>query len=207
MHFLLILQAYLSDSEFQTVFGMTKDAFYQQPNWKQELQKRKADLFWREQASYLVSAIKFDLVIVNGGPYHILSVISEDRLLVALLNWFFATNFIGQFFYLYMAWVVLLARSLYTVACFVTVHMCISFFLSLVCYVWAFPGRSSLYCHSDVLHTKYLCYLFAVDGLQLNAWLNLSARTNKWSSGPDLWRQYYSICTLLPPRKRRHAEA
>jgi len=45
MHFLLILQAYLSDSEFQTVFGMTKDAFYQQPNWKQELQKRKADLF------------------------------------------------------------------------------------------------------------------------------------------------------------------
>ena len=139
MHFLLILQAYLSDSEFQTVFGMTKDAFYQQPNWKQELQKRKADLFWREQASYLVSAIKFDLVIVNGGPYHILSVISEDRLLVALLNWFFATNFIGQFFYLYMAW------------------------------VWAFLGRSSLYCHSDVLHTKYLCYLFAVDGWQLDA--------------------------------------
>jgi len=38
-------EAYLSDSEFQTVFGMTKDAFYQQPNWKQELQKRKADLF------------------------------------------------------------------------------------------------------------------------------------------------------------------
>jgi len=65
---ILILQAYLSDSEFQTVFGMTKDAFYQQPNWKQELQKRKADLFWREQASYLVSAIKFDPLIVNGGP-------------------------------------------------------------------------------------------------------------------------------------------
>jgi hypothetical protein len=41
----LILQAYLSDSEFQSVFGMTKDAFYRQPNWKQELQKRKADLF------------------------------------------------------------------------------------------------------------------------------------------------------------------
>ncbi|RLN23328.1 hypothetical protein C2845_PM07G34920 [Panicum miliaceum] len=38
-------EAYLLDSEFQTVFGMTKDAFYQQPNWKQELQKRKADLF------------------------------------------------------------------------------------------------------------------------------------------------------------------
>jgi hypothetical protein len=40
-----ILQAYLSDSEFQSVFGMTKDAFYKQPGWKQELQKRKADLF------------------------------------------------------------------------------------------------------------------------------------------------------------------
>jgi len=38
-------EAYLSDSEFQSVFGMTKDAFYRQPNWKQELQKRKADLF------------------------------------------------------------------------------------------------------------------------------------------------------------------
>ncbi|GJN16727.1 hypothetical protein PR202_gb03747 [Eleusine coracana subsp. coracana] len=42
---LSILQAYLSDSEFQSVFGMTKDAFYKQPSWKQELQKRKADLF------------------------------------------------------------------------------------------------------------------------------------------------------------------
>ena len=40
-----------------------------------------------------MSAIKFDLVIVNGGPYHILSVISEDRLLVALLNWFFCNQF------------------------------------------------------------------------------------------------------------------
>ncbi|VAH85358.1 unnamed protein product [Triticum turgidum subsp. durum] len=38
-------EAYLSESEFQTVFGITKDAFYQQPGWKQELQKRKADLF------------------------------------------------------------------------------------------------------------------------------------------------------------------
>jgi hypothetical protein len=42
---LSIIQAYLSDGEFQSVFGMTKDAFYKQPNWKQELQKRKADLF------------------------------------------------------------------------------------------------------------------------------------------------------------------
>jgi len=38
-------EAYLSESEFQTVFGITKDAFYRQPGWKQELQKRKADLF------------------------------------------------------------------------------------------------------------------------------------------------------------------
>ncbi|VAH69318.1 unnamed protein product [Triticum turgidum subsp. durum] len=38
-------EAYLSESEFQTVFGITKDAFYLQPGWKQELQKRKADLF------------------------------------------------------------------------------------------------------------------------------------------------------------------
>ncbi|KAG8097407.1 hypothetical protein GUJ93_ZPchr0013g35403 [Zizania palustris] len=38
-------ETYLSDSEFQTVFGMPKEEFYQQPRWKQELQKRKADLF------------------------------------------------------------------------------------------------------------------------------------------------------------------
>ncbi|KAI5002045.1 hypothetical protein ZWY2020_026695 [Hordeum vulgare] len=38
-------EAYLSESEFQTVFGVTKDVFYLQPGWKQELQKRKADLF------------------------------------------------------------------------------------------------------------------------------------------------------------------
>lgn len=38
-------ETYLSDDEFQTVFSMTKDEFYQQPRWKQELQKRKADLF------------------------------------------------------------------------------------------------------------------------------------------------------------------
>ncbi|KAL6649954.1 hypothetical protein ACP70R_014178 [Stipagrostis hirtigluma subsp. patula] len=38
-------ETYLSDSEFQTVFGMTKDEFYEQPRWKQEMQKRKADLF------------------------------------------------------------------------------------------------------------------------------------------------------------------
>ncbi|KAE8782114.1 villin-2-like [Hordeum vulgare] len=38
-------ETYLSDTEFQTVFGMNKEEFYQQPRWKQELQKRKADLF------------------------------------------------------------------------------------------------------------------------------------------------------------------
>ncbi|KAL5219060.1 hypothetical protein ABZP36_019744 [Zizania latifolia] len=38
-------ETYLSDTEFQTVFGMPKEEFYQQPRWKQELQKRKADLF------------------------------------------------------------------------------------------------------------------------------------------------------------------
>ncbi|KAH0972082.1 hypothetical protein GBA52_024238 [Prunus armeniaca] len=34
-----------SDEEFQTIFGMTKDAFYQLPKWKQDMQKKKADLF------------------------------------------------------------------------------------------------------------------------------------------------------------------
>uniref|UniRef100_A0A0A9CHT3 HP domain-containing protein n=1 Tax=Arundo donax TaxID=35708 RepID=A0A0A9CHT3_ARUDO len=38
-------ETYLSDSEFQTVFGITKEAFYEQPRWKQELLKKKADLF------------------------------------------------------------------------------------------------------------------------------------------------------------------
>ncbi|XP_062211321.1 villin-2-like isoform X2 [Phragmites australis] len=38
-------ETYLSDNEFETVFGMTKEEFYQQPGWKRELQKRKADIF------------------------------------------------------------------------------------------------------------------------------------------------------------------
>ncbi|GJN31511.1 hypothetical protein PR202_gb19920 [Eleusine coracana subsp. coracana] len=41
----LFLQTYLSESEFETIFSMTKDEFYEQPRWKQELQKKKADLF------------------------------------------------------------------------------------------------------------------------------------------------------------------
>jgi hypothetical protein len=42
---MLLLQTYLVDNEFETVFGMTKEEFYEQPRWKQELQKKKADLF------------------------------------------------------------------------------------------------------------------------------------------------------------------
>ncbi|TQD92833.1 hypothetical protein C1H46_021542 [Malus baccata] len=38
-------ETYLSDEEFQTIFGMPKDAFYRLPKWKQDMQKRKADLF------------------------------------------------------------------------------------------------------------------------------------------------------------------
>ncbi|CAK9322854.1 unnamed protein product [Citrullus colocynthis] len=38
-------EAYLSDEEFQTVFGTTKEAFYKLPKWKQDMQKKKADLF------------------------------------------------------------------------------------------------------------------------------------------------------------------
>lgn len=38
-------ETYLSDAEFETVFGITKETFYQQPKWKQEMQKRKLDLF------------------------------------------------------------------------------------------------------------------------------------------------------------------
>ena len=41
----LISQAYLSDEEFQTVFGMAKEAFYKLPKWKQDIQKKKVDLF------------------------------------------------------------------------------------------------------------------------------------------------------------------
>ncbi|XP_077218177.1 villin-2-like [Tasmannia lanceolata] len=38
-------EAYLSDMEFKTILGMTKEAFYRQPKWKQDMQKRKVDLF------------------------------------------------------------------------------------------------------------------------------------------------------------------
>ncbi|KAJ8437041.1 hypothetical protein Cgig2_025888 [Carnegiea gigantea] len=38
-------EAYLSDEEFQSIFGMNKEAFYKLPRWKQDMQKRKFDLF------------------------------------------------------------------------------------------------------------------------------------------------------------------
>ncbi|XP_042399480.1 villin-2-like [Zingiber officinale] len=38
-------EAYLADAEFETIFEMTKEAFYQQPKWKQDLQKKKVGLF------------------------------------------------------------------------------------------------------------------------------------------------------------------
>ncbi|CAI9765656.1 unnamed protein product [Fraxinus pennsylvanica] len=38
-------EAYLSDEEFQVVFGITKEAFYKLPKWKQDMQKKKFDLF------------------------------------------------------------------------------------------------------------------------------------------------------------------
>ncbi|KAI8562275.1 hypothetical protein RHMOL_Rhmol03G0022600 [Rhododendron molle] len=38
-------EAYLSDEEFQTVFGVTKEAFYKLPKWKQDMHKKKFDLF------------------------------------------------------------------------------------------------------------------------------------------------------------------
>ncbi|XP_073132087.1 villin-3-like [Henckelia pumila] len=38
-------EAYLSDKEFQFILEMTKDAFYKLPKWKQDMYKRKVDLF------------------------------------------------------------------------------------------------------------------------------------------------------------------
>lgn len=38
-------EAYLSEEEFQTIFGITKEAFYKLPKWKQDMQKKKFDLF------------------------------------------------------------------------------------------------------------------------------------------------------------------
>ncbi|KAI5396725.1 Villin-2, variant 2 [Lathyrus oleraceus] len=38
-------RAYLSDEEFQTVFGMVKEAFYKLPKWKKDMLKKKFELF------------------------------------------------------------------------------------------------------------------------------------------------------------------
>lgn len=38
-------ETYLSDEEFETVFAMTKEAFTKLPRWKQDMLKRKVDLF------------------------------------------------------------------------------------------------------------------------------------------------------------------
>ncbi|CAN1173348.1 VLN2 [Linum perenne] len=38
-------EAYLSPEEFQTIFGMEKESFYKLPKWKQDIQKKKVDLF------------------------------------------------------------------------------------------------------------------------------------------------------------------
>jgi phage protein D len=38
-------EAYLSEVEFKTVFGMEKESFYKLPGWKQDLLKKKFNLF------------------------------------------------------------------------------------------------------------------------------------------------------------------
>ncbi|CAA2983296.1 Villin-2 [Olea europaea subsp. europaea] len=38
-------EAYLSDEDFLTVMGMVKDEFYKLPKWKQDIHKKKVDLF------------------------------------------------------------------------------------------------------------------------------------------------------------------
>lgn len=38
-------EVHLSDTEFEEVLGMTKLEFYAQPKWKQDMQKKKVDLF------------------------------------------------------------------------------------------------------------------------------------------------------------------
>ncbi|KAI4363989.1 hypothetical protein MLD38_020136 [Melastoma candidum] len=38
-------EAYLSDEEFKTIFGITKAEFYKLPRWKQDMNKKKVDLF------------------------------------------------------------------------------------------------------------------------------------------------------------------
>ena len=190
MHFLLILQAYLSDSEFQTVFGMTKDAFYQQPNWKQELQKRKADLFWREQASYLVSAIKFDPLIVNGSKsiiyYQLCFFLRTGYWWLCSIGFFFFCN---QFY----RSILLFVHGLSCAACEVLIYssllcdcpyVCIIFFHWFVTYGHFLVGHPwfivlLLRCIAhEIFVLSVCCWWLTIERL----WLNLSTRTNKWPS-------------------------
>ncbi|KAE8711156.1 Villin-2 [Hibiscus syriacus] len=38
-------EIYLADEEFETIFGMTREAFYKLPKWKQDSKKKEVDLF------------------------------------------------------------------------------------------------------------------------------------------------------------------
>lgn len=40
-----LLQAYLSDEDFEAILEMPKEAFYKLPKWKQDQLKKKVDLF------------------------------------------------------------------------------------------------------------------------------------------------------------------
>lgn len=40
-----LLQAYLSEEEFEKVFSRTKDEFYSLPKWKQQARKKEVLLF------------------------------------------------------------------------------------------------------------------------------------------------------------------
>jgi hypothetical protein len=90
-------------------------------------------------------------------------VILCGRLLVAWPVGF--ANFIGQKFFLYMTWVMLLARlyAACALACFVNCPYVYIFFTRLL--LMGISCRSSFYCHPDVSHTDIcaVCLLWMVD--------------------------------------------